>query len=61
MTEEKIRPIFVVCPTCEGVGFVLFESIAFDKIEEPSGLIRAKCERCGGSGEIVKPIPSPET
>jgi len=53
MTEEKVRPIFVVCPNCEGVGFVLFESFEFAGFEEPRGLIRANCEKCGGSGEIM--------
>lgn len=53
MAEEKVRPIFVVCPTCEGVGFVLFESFEFAGFEEPRGLIRANCEGCGGTGEIM--------
>jgi hypothetical protein len=53
MSDEKARPIFVVCPTCDGVGFILFESIAFAGIEEPDGLIRSKCDMCGGTGEIV--------
>ena len=61
MTEEKARPIFVVCPTCDGVGFVLFESFEFAGFEEPRGLIRANCEKCGGSGEIVVPPENPET
>ena len=53
MSEERARPIFVVCPTCDGVGFVLFESIAFAGIEEPDGIIRVKCDMCGGTGEIM--------
>lgn len=53
MIEEKARPIFVVCPTCEGAGFVLFESMEFSGFEEPRGIIRAKCEKCGGFGEIM--------
>lgn len=61
MTEEKIRPIFVVCPTCEGVGFVLFESFEFAGFEEPRGLMRAKCEKCNGSGEIIVPPENSET
>ena len=61
MTEEQTRPIFVVCPTCEGVGFVLFESMVFAGFEEPRGLIRAKCEKCGGIGEIIAPPENPET
>lgn len=53
MNKEKARPTFVVCPTCEGVGFVLFESMEFAGFEEPRGLIRANCEKCDGSGEIM--------
>lgn len=53
-TTERIRPTFFVCPTCEGVGFVLFESFEFAGFEEPRGLIRAKCEKCGGSGEVTE-------
>jgi len=59
MTEEKIRPIFVVCPDCDGVGFVLFESMGLG-FEEPTGFIREKCKMCGGSGEITEPTPNPE-
>lgn len=42
----------MVCPTCEGVGFVLFESMGIG-FEEPTGFIRTKCETCGGGGEIM--------
>ena len=52
--KEKIRPIFVVCTRCYGVGFVLFESFEFAGFEEPTGLIRTKCEMCDGTGEIIK-------
>ena len=58
--KEKIRPIFVLCPTCDGVGFVLFESFEFAGFEEPMGLIRAKCEKCGGAGEVILPHKNPE-
>jgi DnaJ-class molecular chaperone len=57
--RERIRPTFINCPRCEGVGFILFESIIFVGFEEPSGLIRAKCEICGGDGEII--YTNPET
>jgi hypothetical protein len=42
--KHLTRQVFVVCTLCEGVGFVLFD--------EPDGLVREKCEMCGGIGEI---------
>ncbi len=61
MSEEKTRPIFVVCPTCEGVGFILFEGIISIPFEDPTDLVRMKCEKCNGTGEIIQPPPNPET
>lgn len=52
-TQERIRPIFIVCPQCEGVGFILFDSEGFIGFEEPRGLMRMECEKCGGTGEII--------
>lgn len=52
--KERIRPIFVVCPQCEGIGFILFDSVGFIGFEEPKGLIRTTCEKCGGTGEVVE-------
>ena len=53
---EKLRYLtrktFVVCTLCEGVGFVLFK--------EPDGLVKEKCEMCGGIGEIDS-TRNPET
>ena len=63
-TSGGFRPVFINCPRCEGVGFILFESIIFVGFEEPIGLIRAKCEICGGDGEIIYTNPEskvPET
>ena len=59
-TRERTRPIFINCPRCEGVGFILFESMGFVGFEEPIGLIRAKCEICGGDGEIIYKNPETE-
>ena len=59
VAREGIRPTFINCHRCEGVGFILFESMGFVGFEEPIGLIRAKCEICGGDGEII--YRNPET
>jgi DnaJ-class molecular chaperone len=61
MTEEKTRPIFVVCPLCEGVGFYFYEGIISICFEDPTGLMRVECEKCNGTGEIIQPPPNPET
>lgn len=59
-TTEKIRPIFFICPRCEGVGFIMFDSIGFIGFDEPTGLIKIKCEICDGIGEISQPTPVTE-
>jgi DnaJ-class molecular chaperone len=59
-TRKGIRPVFINCPRCEGVGFILFESMGFVLFEEPIGLIQAKCEICGGDGEIIYTNPASE-
>jgi DnaJ-class molecular chaperone len=59
--KEKNRPTFVVCPLCEGVGFVMFEGVISISFEDSTDLVRIKCEKCNGTGEMIQPPSNPET
>jgi DnaJ-class molecular chaperone len=59
--KEKTRPTFVLCPLCEGVGFIMFEGAISISFEDPTGLARIECEKCNGTGEVIQPPSNPET
>lgn len=59
--KEKIRPTFVLCPLCKGVGFYMFDGKLSISFEDPTDLARIKCEKCSGTGEIVYDPQNPET